>query len=110
MTAVVCCSKCYDTIAKRDVLSADMWVNLCANFTRSSGHLRLREERVPQYKKNFRFLEKTGFLRSMDCDNGCLLRLNGRQLRQDDWDSDSYCIFRRLHWDDENTMGITLEA
>ena len=110
MTTVVCCSKCYDAIAKRDVTSADIWVNLCAGFTRSNGHLRLREERVPEYLKNFRFLEKAGFLRSMDCIDGVLLRVNGRQLRPDDHNSDSYCMFRKLHWDQENTMGITLDA
>jgi hypothetical protein len=110
MMTVVCCSKCYQAIEKRNKQSADIWVNLCASFTKQNGYLRLREWLVPEYRMNFRYLEKTGFVSSMDHPGGVFLRVNGRQLRPDNHESDSYCLFRDLHWASENTMGITLKA
>jgi len=99
MTAV-CCSQCFDFIARKDTTAAKLWLDACAFCVKFEGIFKLKENRVPHTIKHFRCLEELGFITTADGDDAVKVRVNGYDIMEMAGipeGMDTFCIDREEH-------------
>lgn len=99
MTAV-CCSQCFDFIARKNTTAAKLWLDACTFCVKFEGIFKLKETRIPNAIKHFRCLEELGFISTADGDDAVKVRVNGYDvLEMEDMEGgvDTFCINREEH-------------
>lgn len=83
MSKLLCCDKCFERVAKKNVSSARMWLDLCRVSEEEGDYFALMDT---QYFDigclELRVLENLGYITTTESSNMLRLRMNGR--RQDD--------------------------
>jgi hypothetical protein len=99
---VICCSKCFEKIIENDsIKSALLWIEMCKFYLQFKGTFLLREEKVPMYFKNFKYLEENGYVSSCDGENSVMIKMNGIESHIANQNS-SYEEFKYICIDPEN--------
>ena len=95
---VVCCTQCYNDIARLDAKAARMWLDLCRSFVEAGGILKMRETRVPWCIPHFKNLEIMGYVLSADAPE-ILVRVNGYDIIELEENEclETFCMDREKH-------------
>lgn len=98
--AAICCSECFEHIARKDSAAARLWLDLCDYFVKFSGNFKLREHNVPATIQHFKSLESLRFLDTLDGPESVVIRMNGHEVLESGEQGinlDTFCIDRHQH-------------